>query len=568
MARDFIFRIKKGQANPPADPVGYRLLLNDDTGELKLLTSENKLIDIPTTGSTSSSGGGINSFTYNDANRFTIIQTSGASFSADINILTGLTVNGDLTIAGVTNGTFYGDGSNLSGVSTSDYFVTGFTYDANTFTIYDNSGNTFNATINEVTGLTVNGDLIVTGVTNLQGLNTTTTNINGDLNVTGNLTITGETSLSNLNLDGLTATTIYATTYQNLPLDVYVTGGTFNTNTDTITLARNDGGSVDITGLTDYYVTGFTYSNNTFSIKDNSGSTFSSTINTMTGLTINGDLIVTGNTNVKALTATTTNINGNLTVTGGTSLQALTATTTNINGDLTVTGGTSLQTLTATTTNINGGLTVSGTTNLSGTTNQVGNFTLKNSNSSNTGTVLFDTSQVTGTTNTVSFQNQSGTVALLSDLSSGEPNSKGYYYMENNAVATVCTSNASFYKISGTTSTIPGYLKLFTTGSSSNQLVYNYPFSTGSTLTYLKYNVSLSVQTAGGGLTLNFQLRKNGSPIPITLTTNTQGTNQPTAINLTGIVSAQYNDVLELFVNCTTNTSNVLVTDLTVSFFT
>jgi hypothetical protein len=175
---------------------------------------------------------------------------------------------------------------------------------------------------------------------------------------------------------------------------------------------------------------------------------------------------------------------------------------------------------------------------------------------------------VTGVTNTVSFQNQSGTVALLSDISTGEPNSKGYYYMENNAIATVCTSNASFYKVSGITSTISNYLKFFTTGSSSNRLVHDYSGATGSTVTYLKYNVSLSVQTAGGGLTLNFQLRKNNSSIPITLTTNTQGTNQPTAVNLTGIVSAQYNDVFELYVNCATNTSNVTVTDLTVSLFT
>jgi hypothetical protein len=117
---------------------------------------------------------------------------------------------------------------------------------------------------------------------------------------------TGDTVTGNFLINGgLTATTISATTYQNLPLDVYVTGGTFNTSNDTITLTRNDGNTVPISGITDWYTTGFTYLNNTFSIKDNSGSTFNATINTMTGLTVNGNLIVTGNTNLQSLTATT-----------------------------------------------------------------------------------------------------------------------------------------------------------------------------------------------------------------------------------------------------------------------
>jgi len=63
---------------------------------------------------------------------------------------------------------------------------------------------------------------------------------------------------------GLTATTISAATYQNLPKDVTVTG--------------------------------FTYNNNTFTLTDNSGSTLSATINEVTGFTINGNLTVTGNT--------------------------------------------------------------------------------------------------------------------------------------------------------------------------------------------------------------------------------------------------------------------------------
>jgi len=71
-------------------------------------------------------------------------------------------------------------------------------------------------------------------------------------------------------------------------------------------------------------------------------------------LTINGNLIVNQNTNLKSLTATTTLVNGSLTVTGTTLLNTLTATTpvfygqTIVNGNLTVTGSTSLQSLTST----------------------------------------------------------------------------------------------------------------------------------------------------------------------------------------------------------------------------
>jgi len=129
------------------------------------------------------------------------------------------------------------------------------------------------------------------------------------LTINGNLTVTGNTSLQ-----ALTATTISATTYSNLPTDIRTTGGT--------------------------------YSNNTFTFTNNTGGTYSVLFNTVTGLTINGNLTVTGNTSLQALTATTISattynnlpsfsggtitgltINGNLTVTGNTSLQALTATT-------------------------------------------------------------------------------------------------------------------------------------------------------------------------------------------------------------------------------------------------
>ena len=125
-----------------------------------------------------------------------------------------------------------------------DTYVTGFTYNSNVFTLKQNNGQSdLTATIDSVTGWTVNGGLTVTGNTSVQGL---------------------------------TATTISATTYQNLPIDP------------------------------DTYVTGFTYGSNVFTIKQNNGqSDLTAVINSVTGWTVNGNLNVTGDTSMKSITATT-----------------------------------------------------------------------------------------------------------------------------------------------------------------------------------------------------------------------------------------------------------------------
>ena len=57
-------------------------------------------------------------------------------------------------------------------------------------------------------------------------------------------TVSGATRFTN----GLTANTISATTYVNLPLDIKVTGGTVSE--DVITFTNNTGGTFNVTGLT------------------------------------------------------------------------------------------------------------------------------------------------------------------------------------------------------------------------------------------------------------------------------------------------------------------------------
>ena len=211
----------------------------------------------------------VTGFTYDNLNTFTITDNYNNNFSATINTVTGLTVNGTISATTyqnlppapfsggtVTGPTTFTNGLTANTISATTYqnlpidpdtFVTGFTYNNNLFTVKQNNGQPdLTAVINSVTGWTVNGNLTVTGNTSVQGL---------------------------------TATTISATTYQNLPIDP------------------------------DTYTTGFTYGNNVFTIKQNNGqSDLTSTINSVTGWTVNGVLTVTGDTSVEKLTANTVKV--------------------------------------------------------------------------------------------------------------------------------------------------------------------------------------------------------------------------------------------------------------------
>lgn len=137
------------------------------------------------------------------------IFNSGGGTSGDYLSLSGGTVTGSTVFTqGLTANTFSATTYlNLP----IDLTITGFSYSNNTFSITNNSGNTLSATINTVTGLTVNG-------------------------------------------------TLSATTYQNLPTDIRVTGGTYSNGT--ATFRNNTGGTFNVTGFTTSF-TGGTVSGNT-----------------------------------------------------------------------------------------------------------------------------------------------------------------------------------------------------------------------------------------------------------------------------------------------------------------
>lgn len=223
-------------------------------------------------------------------------------------------------LSGTTNGFVLAP---ISAVTSLDTFVTGFTYTAatNTLYIYQNQGKTpLPVTISEMSGLTINGDLTVTGTTNLSGLTLYDETVSGtnpleiinygyltSFTQTNDVYVTGATySPANNNSDSTTWTLQYHGTPLNPPHtfsgeNTYTTGGTYNSGTTSIDFNRNDGVtySVDLSSIdiNDTFVTGFTYSpsTNTFTIYQNQGeSPLPATISEVSGLTVNGNLSVTG----------------------------------------------------------------------------------------------------------------------------------------------------------------------------------------------------------------------------------------------------------------------------------
>jgi len=91
--------------------------------------------------------------------------------------------------------------------------------------------------------------------------------------------------------------------------DVFVTGGTYSSGTAIFT--NNTGGTFSVSGFStgsgsDIFVTGATYNNaNQFTFTNNTGGTFSVSFNQVSGFTVNGNLVVTGDTSLQAFSATT-----------------------------------------------------------------------------------------------------------------------------------------------------------------------------------------------------------------------------------------------------------------------
>jgi hypothetical protein len=283
------------------------------------------------------------------SNTITLTQnrTDGySSFTISLSAYTGTSISGlYLPLSGgtVTGNTIFNSGLTANTLTvTGNTLLSGLTAITISATTYQN--------VNAVTGGTYsNGTITLSGTGNfassISGFPTTFINnylpLSGGT-VTGNtifnsgltantLNVTGNTLLS-----GLTATTISATTYYNLPVtaDTFVTGFTLSSNTITLTQNRTDG-----------------YSSFTISLSAYTGSSSTSgAFLPLSGGTVSGNTIFTS-----GLTANTLNVTGNTLLSGLTATTISATTYQNVNA---VTGGTYS----------NGTITLSGTGNVNGNT--------------------------------------------------------------------------------------------------------------------------------------------------------------------------------------------------------
>ena len=307
---------------------------------------------------TSNSGATSNIYSFNTFSSTTVGQTFvSTSIANDTIILSGIGLN--ILTDDVNNVLTF------SSATSADTFVTGGTYNNNTFTFTNNNGNKFDISVNTFSGLTINGDLstntisattyynlpvnndtFVTGGTYSNGSATFTNNTGGTFSVNGFYTgatdvyVTGLTfNPSNYDLtisrnDNVSFTESLAI----LSSDMVVTGGTYNPSTGIATFTNNSGGTFNVngflTGMTDTYVTGLTYSNNLITLKQNAGQpNLSILIDSMSGLTINGGF------SANTISATTYyNLPTDIRVTGGTYNNGTILFTNNTGGTFNVTG--------------------------------------------------------------------------------------------------------------------------------------------------------------------------------------------------------------------------------------
>ena len=207
---------------------------------------------------------------------------SATTITADTLQLNTVTLNPtgtDILVRNSTTGVV--DYRPVSGITTdSNTFVTGFTYDNNnTFTISDNDGDSFPATISQVSGLTVNGVLSATSIDVSNDIN-----VGNDMYVTGNILVSSDIDAVDVSASNVYATTLYGdgSNITGIPhtTDTYVSGGTYAGGTATYT--NSTGGTFTVTGFstgsgTDTFVSGGTYSNGTATYTNSTGGTFSVT---------------------------------------------------------------------------------------------------------------------------------------------------------------------------------------------------------------------------------------------------------------------------------------------------
>jgi hypothetical protein len=176
----------------------------------------------------------ITAYTYDGVNTFTINQSDGVSFTATINELSATTFNG-VTFSG---GTFYGDGSNLTGiVGVSDTYTTGATFTNNIITFTNSTGGTYTVLLNNFSGLTVNGDTnttgnILSGGTNIDTLFTTDAFTTFSSTTAGEGSVVAVTRNDQINFSGVNVNILTNDTDKTITFSASTGGGTSQTQAE------------------------------------------------------------------------------------------------------------------------------------------------------------------------------------------------------------------------------------------------------------------------------------------------------------------------------------------------
>ena len=350
----------------------FDLTLSTTTGDfiqsLSILAT-----DMTVTGGTYNPSTGIATFTTNSGNTFNIsgfltgytdISVSAITYDSLTGVLSlTQTDSSVLTASGFPTNDFYVTGGTLAGGTltlerqngtiTISGFASSFTGNTSGDCITDlyvsnlnscsplhiqpvNSGDVYISESGGSVGIGTNTPntsytLDVNGDTNINGLLVTnniqltngaasgyvlTSDGSGNANWLANTSVTGLTfNTGNYNLTVGTTTGDFTQSLSILSGDMTITGGTYNPSTGTATFTNNSGGTFNVsgflTGYTDIKVTGFTYNNaNTFTLTQGDNSSFSVSLNVVTGLTSTGNLIVSGKTISSNLQITSGATNG------------------------------------------------------------------------------------------------------------------------------------------------------------------------------------------------------------------------------------------------------------------
>lgn len=292
----------------------------------------------------------ISAFTYNNNNTLTITDTSGGTFNATIDVMSGLTVNGTISATTyqnlpqdifVTGGTYSNGSTTYTNTTGGTFSVTGYVlsnvyydyYVGNRLGPTETSSNGFfvDKSVNESIGYFArnrdnigNGALASIGVLGNGGLYDKGISINfvnngyyiPYLRNTGFLYSDVSLKVIGVDLDFRTGDLINSTSKFTISSGGTLSIGIQPTLDNTITdiLGRKSDGTVvriakSAITITDTFTTGFTYNNaNTLTLSNNTGGTLTASINVMTGLTVNGSLYATSYQNLPVSVVNTSSL--------------------------------------------------------------------------------------------------------------------------------------------------------------------------------------------------------------------------------------------------------------------